>query len=588
MTATTFDTTIDAKKKNVFVLFLIVLLSFGAALTLNFMSSQAAYAGDGIGVDTGGGTPNPPGGGGDGGGGGPSEPTYRDSTEAAPPSNYRGGNFSTDCERYSTGGWARNASCSASEGFMVPRSPYSPQRSQGSVPDGIIIGSGSFTTISVEGQVFGTTSATCGPDGNGMAASSMNWNSRIYDSYQRIIRRYSDGRTETIQTRLLGTSVFYSFNGCSYPQPQVSHKVCYWNYGGNIRYSMNKDIAIGSWSHYSNRTPLASDPGQPSFSVGSGPQGGYCTEGPWLQTRVETRGNVDPLGYYSAYVRYDWNRYARTDWVAGGRTFLTEWAIAAGGTGSNRSYFSYSCRPGQANAVQGAFPNAGSMPNVDGYLNPANCPQVTWQCVLDNPTTIGLERTAVISGSLSPTTRSTVMRNGEKVNIDFSRVRVVDTSTPSDIDVTNGGQAPSIRNVSNIAYRTHVADGSTPFYGKDPNAAQQYFTYYNARTGETKEKFDQWISNNNANLDKSISFNWASTSASQPFELERTYRVTAEFFVPGGSSVGNNGAGGPTSYQWKEGTYDCRDYQGRGLNRVDRGPLVSSSNPVEVVRSVNQ
>lgn len=384
---------------------------------------------------------------------------------------------------------------------------------------------------------------------------------------------------------MTGQFVTYYAQSCVYPETRNSEVTCFWNYNGSSWYSNDRNRAASAWTLLGNRGAQAGDPRQPSGGTGTTPPNCDRTG----TANVYYRTNVDKLGYYRMFVDYNYRTYYKEAWVIwGSQEVYSNWTRGGTLPGSANTWWTYTCQPGLSNALQGPWNWQNQLPDVDRYTNPATCPQVTWQCVLGDPTTIGLDRTAVLRGNLSPTTRSTVMRNGEKVNIDFARVRIVDTSTPNDIDVTDGGTAPSVRNVTNIAYQTFIKDGSTPFYGTDPNSSQQYFKYYNARAGDSKEKFNTWINHNNNNLEKAISFNWASTSKSQPFMMQRQYRVTAEFYIPGGSTIGSGGAGGNPGYQWKQGTYDCRDYQGRGQSRVDRGLLTSTSNPVEVVRSVNQ
>ena len=384
--------------------------------------------------------------------------------------------------------------------------------------------------------------------------------------------------------KLIGQMPTYSPEGCIYPSTQYSQVTCFWNYNGNSLYSIDRNVNIAGWTDFGKRGSIAGDPREPTG--GSGTTAPSCDR--TGSANVYFRTNVKDYGYYRMYVDWTQRTYYKEAWVIwGNQEVYANWTRGSAMPGYATTFWTYTCSPGQSNALQGPWNYQNQLPNVDRYTNPATCPQVIWQCKAQTPTTIALDRASVLSGTVSPTSKASVMRNGEKVNIDFARIRIIDTSTPADIDVTDGGSSPGVRNVTNISYNTTVGGNSTPFYGTNPNGSGQYFKYYASRSTNTLEKFGMWLSNNNANLDKSISFTWAG-DAGKPFTLQRIYRVSAEFYVPGGSSIGSGGVGAPASYVWKAGTYDCRDYSGRGVSRVDLGPLVVTSNPVDVVRSVNK
>jgi hypothetical protein len=435
---------------------------------------------------------------------------------------------------------------------------------------------------------------TCAPNGD-LSAYAQTWKQWISTAGVTEID-YRLGKDENLHpkwipfttTRETGKMVYYQFSGCVYPTKTYQYTTCFWNFGGNSHYSINKNNA--NWALFSNRPRLGSDPAAPSGGSGQTPPSGRCADG--RGTNIYVQNNVQPndMGYYSVTVSYNYRLYTREAWkrANGSEVYSPGWKASSALSNSSTGYWVYSCNS-TGNPVEGRFGSKGAIPNRDNFMNPATCPQVSWQCKLGTPTTFGLDRAAVTSGRLSPTTTASAMRNGEKVNIDFANVRVVDTSTARDIDVTDGGTSPGVRNISNIAYKTNVKTGSTPFYGTDPNASIQYFKYFANRGNTSIEKFGSWYNKNNSNLDKAMSFNWASESSSQGFVVQRQYRVSGEFFIPAPPLIPNgSSAGGSPGGVWKPGTYDCKDYSGRGANRVDRGILTSSSNPLTVVRATNK
>lgn len=554
----------------------LIFTAIGISVVLNTTSAYADVPGGG-GIDIGGGGQQPP-----------ATGPGTDIPDTAQPADEAYGyqvptlneTITVGCDNWNgAGSWQMAAHCNISSG-SVQSHASSPNASWGYLR---------WSNGGVrEFQTSFAGSFGCGPGGN-KSAYAQNFYKGVNEAYYTV-NTYRWNRNfgwvaVHASTTLTGQNVSYVAQNCLYPETRWSEVTCFWNYDGDSKYSIDRLRNEAAWEHFGDRPALPSDPRPPSGGAGTTPPNCDRTGTAYVYYRTY----VDELGYYRLNIEYDYRTYYRESWVIWGwQEVYFNWTQGATLHGHETNFWTYSCNPGLPNALQGPFPNQGSIPNVDQFTNPATCPQVTWQCALDTPTTIGLERDAVLNGTISPSTRASVMRNGQQINVDFARVRVVDTSTPTDIDVTNGGSAPSVRNVSNIEYQTVVKPGSTPFFGSDPNAGMQYFKYYSARGSNSKERFNSWLGNNNANLDKAISFNWASESLSQPFQLQRNYRVTAEFYIPGGSTVGTGGVGGNPGYQWKVGTYDCRDYFGRGSSRVDLGPLTSTSNPVDVVRATNK
>ena len=577
-------TAINPKKyqNQLFLYLLIVGFGIFAALFLSFFANaKVAYANcvGGVVVNCGDGGDtilNPPiTGGNDGGGGnGGNEPT-RTSRPYEKPGN--SASFSVVCANWSgSGSWQLSANCNNTVNSVKNANPLA--QKENAIEHEYV----EWKTPGLYGR------ETCGPSGT-ISAFKQNWFAKYSTFGLQWVLIYPDGTSKLDGTQQQGIKVSYAFQGCSYPQPQYQYNRCYWNNQGQIDYSANRLAHIGSWSRHYTRTPQAGDPAAPTGGTGNTAPQGRCTNGTSVSNFVNVASDVDKYGYYSAMYSFNSRLYTQTQYVGDGRVWYDA-GWQAGGTQahSSRNFFTYSCVPTGGNAVAGPYWSQAGTPNVDNFLNPATCPQVSWQCVADTPTTIGLDRAAVLSGTLSPNRKASAMRNGEAVPIDFSRIRVIDTSTARDIDVTDGQAAPSVRNITNISYRTTVKPGSTPFYGSDANANTQYFKMYTDKTAKAQETFGAWKNHVNSNLDKAISFNWASDNENKGFALQRQYRVTGQFFVPGGSSVGSGGAGASPGYEWLDGSYDCRDFSGRGSGRVDLGPLTTTSNDITVVRSVNK
>ena len=557
-----------------------IFAAFFFTFALNNTAAYAACSGGVVNNCGGDGTTTPnPGGGGNGGGnngGGSQEPTYVTEKGTQPGNS---ASFSVTCSNWSgSGSWTTSAACNTSKDAVKDANPLRRKTS------------GSQATASDNGNTPGLSGTpSCGPNGI-ISAHKQNW----WATYDILAEWgwhvYPDGTRKAVDgPTVTGYRVQYAFQGCSYPQPQYQYTRCYWNNQGQIDYSTNRLANIGSWSRFYTRPVQAGDPSAPTGGSGNTAPQGRCSGGTGVSNFVNVGADVDKYGYYSALYSFNSRLYTHTQYVADGRVWYNP-GWQAGGTQnhSSRNFFTYSCVSAGGNAVGGPYWSQNGIPNVDNFLNPATCPQVSWQCKVGTPTTIGLDRTAVLSGTLSPTTKASAMRNGEAVPIDFSRIRIVDTSTPNDIDITDGGTSPGVRNITNISYKTIVKPGSTPFYGTDANSNTQYFKMYTDKTAKAQETFGVWRNNVNSNLDKAISFNWASDNENKGFALQRSYRVTGEFLTPGGSTVGSGGAGASPGYEWQVGTYDCISYSGRGATRVSLGPLVTTSNDITIVRSVNK
>lgn len=570
--------TATSNAKNNFTYYLMIaLLGVSAAFLISIFTSTSAYAGVGIGGGdngNGGGTTNP-GGGGNGGGG--QDPPKTVITKGTQPGN--AANFSLTCVNWSgSGSWQTSAACNTNKQAVMDANPVRRKTN------------GNSATASDNGSTPGLSGTpSCGPNGV-ISAHKQNWWAKYDITAEWSWYVYSDGtRVANGEPYITGYIVQYAFQGCSYPQPQYQYQRCYWNNQGQIDYSTNRLANIGSWTRHYTRTPQAGDPSAPTGGSGNAAPRGKCSGGTGVSNFVSVNSDVTKYGYYSAMYSFNSRLYTHTQYVADGRVWYSPgWQASGTQAHSNRNFFTYSCVPSVGNPIGGPYWSQAGTPNVDAYLNPATCPQVSWQCKVGSPTTIGLDRAAVLAGSLSPNTKASAMRNGEGVPIDFSRIRVIDTATSRDIDVTDGGAAASIKDVTNISYKTTVKPGSTPFYGTDPNSNTQYFKMYTNKSATAQETFGVWRNNVNANLDKAISFNWASDNENKGFGLQRQYKVYASFWTPEGSTVGSGGAGGSQGYDWKVGVQDCRQFDGRGANRVDRGLLTTTSNDITIVRSVNK
>jgi hypothetical protein len=498
------------------------------------------------------------------------------------PNNY---NFGVSCSNWNgSGSWQQSSNCSVDDGRVAAAS------GRGGSWGTIVItdnggGNGGQATIT-NPVTFYTADKSCGPQGE-RSAHAQTWNVTTLQTFKTAFVYKWDRATKVwyavqLPDVVSGEYVIYTKIGCQYPRDVRESVKCFWNYGGNLKFSIDKNRSEAAWTNYGNRPAQPGDPRTPTG--GSGSVAPNCD-------RVGSPGvmysqDVTTLGYYRNYNSYNYKTFNNVKWVTPeGVTVRNQWSSGATLSGSGKTWWTYACVPGAANSTAGPYFGQAALPNIDAHTNPATCPQVNWQCKIGSPTIAGLDKVAVANGTVSPNSPVSVLRNGEPVPLTFATVRIVDTSTPSDIDVTNGGTSPGVRNVSSIKYKNSVKKWSTPFAGTNPNDPQQYFKLYKKTGSTTLEKFDTWSNDANNNVDKPISFYWASDSNERPFAVERQWRVTAEFLVPQGGKIGGPSATPDQAPRWKVGTYDCKDYSGRGASRVDRGILTATSNPIEVVRS---
>lgn len=558
-----------------------VILAF--AFSLFFHSSSAWAVGEGGGgggdIDAGGGS-----------GGGPSSGIGTDTPDTPKPPSSNNSNTTTasgiyydlGCTNWSgAGSWRMSASCNFTNDAVINGSPGNPKLNWGYqyTPRGM----GYF------GQGAYVAPGGCGPQG-AKSAYGQTWRKDVVDAHSYTVdyKWYKSAGWVKFTTDLgiTGQNVTYWPYGCLYPTTQWSSVQCFWNYNGNAAYSIDRTRAASAWDPFGTRSPQAGDPRPPSG--GSGQVAPSCDRTGSAYVYYKTR--VDKLGYYKVYIDYNYRTYTKESWIAwGNQEVYHNWTSGSTLKGSNTTWWTYSCRPGLANSTQGAYNSQGALPNIDAYTNPATCPQVNWQCKLGTATTAGLDRNAVAAGTVNPKTGVTVMRNGEQIPVTFSTLKVVDTSTPADIDVTNGGAAPGIKDVTKIDYVDKVKPGSTPFNGTDPNAANQYFKFFKAPGSTVTESFNTYYAKANENVNKAISFYWASDSASQPFAMQRQWKIGASFYVPQGGAIGGSSPSAPEGFSWKYGEYNCMEYIGRGATRVATGNLLTGeTNPITVVRATNQ
>ena len=429
---------------------------------------------------------------------------------------------------------------------------------------------------------------TCSPSGQ-KSPYAQTWNLKVQQTFQtEYYWKYNfiiaDWESKSRTPVLIGEYALYSGVGCIWPIDDTIEVKCFWNYGGNAYYSIDRNRTASGWDNFGPRPALASDPRTPTG--GSGTNAPNCdVQGP--NPTVGYGKDVDKLGYYKIYVDYNYRVYKDIRWITTGGTVLyNQWSQGATLAGSSATWWAYSCSAGLPNATEGAYYSQGALPDRDSSLNPANCPQSVWECQLSSPQTIGLDLTSVAAGTTNPTTPVTVMRNGEKIPVTFAKVRVVDQTNNSNTDVTNGAVGGGVKDITNIEYKAEVKVGSTPFYGTNPNDSKQYFKLFRNATSDSTDKWGTWYGNANANINKTLAFVWASEGP-KPFVAERNYRVTGSFLVPQGGAINSgSSAGAPQGSEWKVGTYDCLDYDYSSGTRVSNGPLTAYSNDVNVVRSV--
>lgn len=508
-------------------------------------------------------------------------------------------NFTVGCSTWNGAStWQLSSNCDVT-----------PEKVKGSATVGEQNGSGSayildaLTTsgrpvYSMASQSAATTyvdqNRTCAPSGE-KSSYAQTWNKKSVQTIRNQLdfvwvqrgTRPTEGRwvSVVLQDVQVGETVAYYFVGCVNPINAQSSVKCFWNYGGNAYYTINRTQASAGWSDFGPRPSLGSDPRTPSGGSGTTPPNCDRTQ----TVSITYNKAVDKLGYYRIYVDYNYRTYDNLRWTThSGNVLYSRWTQGATLAGSSTTWWAYSCSAGLPNATEGAYYSQGALPDRDSSLNPANCPQSVWECQLSSPQTIGLDQAGLVSGSTNPTTPVTVMRNGEKIPVTFAKVRIVDQTNGTSTDVTNGTIGGGVKDITSIEYKAEVKEGSSPFYGTDPNDTKQYFKLFRDShpNSNSTDRWGTWYSNANTNINKNLTFVWASEGG-KPFVAERTYRVTGSFLVPQGGNIGSgSSAGAPQGSEWKVGTYDCLDYDYSSGTRISNGPLAASSNDVNVVRSV--
>lgn len=556
------------------LLLMITGVVFGVFIAL-VLSVSSAHA---IGSEGGTGT-NPGQGGGTAPGTGSSAPRITKSATVSAPYDKGNTTFSQKCQE----GWVYGGNCSvtktmvvhqAGNGYVCATVGYQPYCDNLSP----VLSGGATHYAMGDPQ-------TC-PAIGGKAAYKQNYSVKTTEA-TRTIWEYNEDTHENKKagTYVYNVQVYYQFLSCVYPTDQYSYETCFWNYNGNSWYSTSR-AAIGSnGQQFVKRAPRGDDPRTPTGGSGTTPPN--CGQTGSAHVKFDT--DVKNLGYYKTQIGWSQRTYTNLKWVGDGTVFRSTWTPGGVGNRTVNDYWAYSCRAGASNQTEGSFKSAGSIPNRDQYLNPANCPQALWQCELATPTTVGLDRNAVLAGRISPNTASTVMRNGQKIPLNWSTVRIVSISGGKKVDVSNGGTGPSVRKVSAITNVDQVLAGSSPFFGKNPkdvNSGNQYFKRYASLSSKTVVAWGGRQANANKNVNQAIAFTWASNT-STGWQARRSWQVTAEFLIPKGGSIGTGGSGGNQGSQWLKGTYDCHSYKTVNGKRVDNGILYGQTNKISVVRSTN-
>lgn len=398
--------------------------------------------------------------------------------------------------------------------------------------------------------------------------------------------------------------------GCNYPAANIARQFyCFYEYGGQAYWSQDKN-AIGTGGTLSKtRANLSSDPNPPNWNgnVASAPSCDNTSENGGLASLYVSINPDDPndggattnhgYSYYRLMPWYKQRQFTLTNYttragsVVPARVFYSAWSSNySNNTSPPRLYatgwWAYSCYAG----LEGRYGSSGALPNRNAYFGVGDCPNVVprWQCTFSDPTTVAMDRTGIAAGTTYVGSKTTVMRNGEQVPVTFSTIRIIDT-TSGTVDVTNGAAGGSIRDVTNIAYRSLVKAGSTPFAGSDPNSSSQLFRLWTGYKSSTNESWGSWQNNANSNLTKGLSFNWATVDNTGSFVAQRQWRVSAEFYVlrSGGILVGGpTGSTTPSPvYEWVGDTQICYEKNASGMSTGNI--LTAESNPVVVVRAVN-
>jgi hypothetical protein len=560
---------------------------FGVLFSVFVLSGHAFAApppfsvGGGDGSPGGGGQTTQPPGGGSSGGHSKGEVKFANSA----PYDANNHNFNVSCANWSgSGSYQANASCNVGKTDIQRNS---------NVPGGYVCGASAIyacDNLSAGGSQAaniyrGGDPQVCGPSGS-KSADGQTWHVSI-SKITRTVQTWDGEKWVQTANFVWSQTVRVSFVGCMYPRSAFSYETCYFNYNGNSYYSTNRGTISGGGAFFKARPKQAGDPPVPTGGSGSTPPN--CAS---HNARVDFQVYPNDLGYYRLRVTWNYKKFTNEKWIGSitGAVLKDNWSQGGTLSGSATTYYSYSCNP-SGSAAEGAFNSAGALPNRDAYLNPAKCEVANkWECVLSTPTTIGLDKAAVAAGKISPTSPTSIMRNGQKVPLNWSKVSIIDQTGGGRVDVTNGNTGPGVRKISNISYYEAVAANASPFLGKNPkdvNSGNQYFKKYTKVNSNTVSPFGQWKSQNNQHLDEGVAFYWASTDSAHPWKATRVYKVSGEFRVPKAVSIGTGGAQ-VSGYKWLSGQYDCLKYKyNSNGSRVSQGLLTGQTNNLSVVRSTN-
>ena len=333
--------------------------------------------------------------------------------------------------------------------------------------------------------------------------------------------RAANGRVTYFVERVLpngNTQWVYARYRCLYPTDEyapVEREV-----------ARGKVYTGGEGNFYQTNAPQASQPIKTGTRTATS---GYINRGvdlsnperftgswsPAFQARTGTTPNGSPLyGYYRLLWELDYRicvKFAYPSWL----NQPARYDCDTRGRDTTAQPFTFAC---DSNPPLQRGVRAGAL------FNPSDCvPQ--WECQISGQTTVGGSPDAV-----------TVLRNGQPIPVSFASpsVRILDPNR--------------VRNVRNWQTWQTITPGSTP--------SSQYVN--------PSWRWDRW---ENYQSSGTIAFNWASTTASQPFSWSSRYRFTSDFLVPTQANVD-----GSVSYVWVASTREC---------------LSSGSPDVDVVRSVN-
>lgn len=335
----------------------------------------------------------------------------------------------------------------------------------------------------------------------------------------------------TVIDELLANGSYHTIGyTCNFPSEESKEPVtrdqivCYYNFSGHYAFSENRSAIESGGTIMGNRPNLSSDPNPPSPASGrsANSPAGCNTD----QNRVWWKTNAGDYGYYRISVALSYKVYTQWGWPAWMNRAETWWEAGGQQSGAQTNYYTYSCSATDS-AFEGPMAHRDLPAQGARQFDVNQCPQVTWQCVVDGNPNINTPWDA-------PTT---IMRDGNKVNVFLPGMRI-DGSGVRNFNGTNTGVSDN-----DMQYLTSVSPGSTPMNGTDLNGGRQYFKLF--KTNGASEKFDTWYSNPNANRNKQMEFYWASTSPSQAFSLTWNARFKAQFLVPRADTVG-----GGSSLQW--------------------------------------